>query len=157
MGVDVGASDAPIVEEVPAEADAGMGFEALSGPRGVADDLKKLAGVSPAIEKKLNDLGIFHYWQIAAFTATAAHNVGEEVGLARPRRWLGCGSEGTQRRVTICAAVAIAARRRLAIPIYPHTHAGPEFASSRHAEGSETWRIFLRRWSRICARRPARA
>ncbi len=42
-----------------------LGFEPLAGPRGVADDLKKLAGVSRAIEKQLNDLGIFHYWQIA--------------------------------------------------------------------------------------------
>jgi small subunit ribosomal protein S2 len=82
MGIDIGAAAAPVVEELPAEAaDAGMGFEALSGPRGVADDLKKLTGVSPAIEKKLNDLGIFHFWQIAAFDAKAAHNVGEEVGL----------------------------------------------------------------------------
>ena len=41
-------------------------FEPLSGPRGVADDLKKLPGVSPAIEKKLNDLGIFHYGRLPA-------------------------------------------------------------------------------------------
>ena len=38
-----------------------LGFEQLPGPRGVADDLKKLPGISPAIEKQLNDLGIFHY------------------------------------------------------------------------------------------------
>ena len=61
--------------------DGGLGFEQLSGPRGVADDLKKLHGVSPAIEKKLNDLGIFHFWQIAAFGPDAAHKVGEDVGL----------------------------------------------------------------------------
>jgi small subunit ribosomal protein S2 len=79
MGVDTGASVAPVVEEVPAE--KSLGFEALSGPRGVADDLAKLTGVSPAIEKKLNDLGIFHYWQIAALGPEAAHNVGEEMGL----------------------------------------------------------------------------
>jgi len=42
-------------------------FEQLSGPRGVADDLKKLPAVSPAIEKQLNDLGIFHFQQIAEF------------------------------------------------------------------------------------------
>jgi small subunit ribosomal protein S2 len=69
-----------VVEDVPA-AEKSLGFEQLSGPRGVADDLKKLPGVSPAIEKKLNDLGIFHYWQIAALGPDAAHNVGEEVGL----------------------------------------------------------------------------
>jgi small subunit ribosomal protein S2 len=80
MGVDVGAAAEPVVEEVPA-AEKTLGFEALSGPRGVADDLKKLPGVSPAIEKKLNDLGIFHYSQIAELNPEAAHNVGEEVGL----------------------------------------------------------------------------
>jgi len=58
-----------------------QGVDVLSGPRGVADDLKKLAHVSPAIEKKFNDLGIFHYWQIAALGADAAHKIGEEVGL----------------------------------------------------------------------------
>jgi small subunit ribosomal protein S2 len=82
MGFDVGAAETPVVEEALPEAGAeGLGFEALSGPRGVADDLKKLSGVSPTIEKKLNDLGIFHYWQIAGLGPTAAHNVGEEVGL----------------------------------------------------------------------------
>jgi small subunit ribosomal protein S2 len=79
MGVDTGAAVAPVVEEIQAE--KSLGFEALSGPRGVADDLTKLTGVSPAIEKKLNDLGIFHYWQIAALGPEAAHNVGEEMGL----------------------------------------------------------------------------
>ena len=80
-GVDIGAQDEPIVaEELPPETNK-LGFEPLSGPRGVADDLKKLTGVSPAIEKQLNDLGIFHYTQIAELSPTAAHNVGEEVGL----------------------------------------------------------------------------
>ncbi|MBI4366120.1 MAG: 30S ribosomal protein S2, partial [Deltaproteobacteria bacterium] len=64
---------------VPAAGD--LGFEQLAGPRGVADDLKKLPGVSPAIEKQLNDLGIFHLTQIAELNEKAAHNVGEEVGL----------------------------------------------------------------------------
>ena len=94
MGVDLGAAEAPVVEEVPAEKTEGLGFEALSGPRGVADDLKKLTGVSPAIEKKLNDLGIFHFWQIAAFDPEAAHNVGEEVGLpGRVDGWIAAAKE----------------------------------------------------------------
>jgi small subunit ribosomal protein S2 len=80
MGIDTGAAAEPIVEEVPASA-KGLGFEPLSGPRGVADDLTKLTGISPAIEKQLNDLGIFHYWQLAELSPAAAHNVGEEVGL----------------------------------------------------------------------------
>jgi small subunit ribosomal protein S2 len=91
-GIDLGAQVAPIAEDVPAENP--MGFEPLSGPRGVADDLKKLAGVSPAIEKKLNDLGIFHYWQIAGFGPTAAHAVGEEAGLpGRVDGWIAAAKE----------------------------------------------------------------
>jgi small subunit ribosomal protein S2 len=82
LGIDVGAQEKPVAAEpVPAEPAAGLGFEPLPGPRGVADDLKKLPGVSGAIEKQLNDLGIFHYTQIAELSPTAAHNIGEEVGL----------------------------------------------------------------------------
>lgn len=40
----------------------------LAAPEGSADDLKKISGVGPGIEKTLNKLGIFHYHQIAAFT-----------------------------------------------------------------------------------------
>jgi small subunit ribosomal protein S2 len=81
-GVDLGAAEKPMVETVPVVPAIGdLGFEPLSGPRGVADDLKKLPGVSPAIEKQLNDLGIFHYSQLAELSEKAAHNVGEEVGL----------------------------------------------------------------------------
>jgi small subunit ribosomal protein S2 len=94
MGIDIGAAEAPVVEEAPADKTDGLGFEALSGPRGVSDDLKKLPGVSPAIEKKLNDLGIFHYWQIAAFSPAAAHNIGEEVGLpGRVGGWIAQAKE----------------------------------------------------------------
>ncbi len=84
-----------IAEDVPAETNK-LGFEALSGPRGVADDLKKLPGVSPAIEKQLNDLGIFHYQQLAELSPTAAHNVGEEVGLpGRVESWIAKAKELT--------------------------------------------------------------
>ena len=89
LGVDIGAAEAPILEEIPAAEVPASGFTVLSGPRGVADDLKKLAGVSPAIEKMLNDLGIFHFWQIAEFTPADAHRIGEEVGLpGRVDRWV---------------------------------------------------------------------
>jgi small subunit ribosomal protein S2 len=50
--------------------------------------------VSPAIEKQLNDLGIFHVWQIAEFSPVAAHNVGEEVGLpGRVEAWIARAKE----------------------------------------------------------------
>jgi len=96
-GIDVGAAEKPIVEPVPTQpALADLGFEQLPGPRGVADDLKKLPGISPAIEKQLNDLGIFHFTQIAELNEKAAHNVGEEVGLpGRVDGWIGKAKELT--------------------------------------------------------------
>src|SRR6202044_3336738 len=63
-GIDAGAQAEPIAEELPAETST-LGFEPLSGPRGVADDLKKLTGVSRRRGKKLYGLGIFHSWEIA--------------------------------------------------------------------------------------------
>jgi small subunit ribosomal protein S2 len=95
-GMDVGAIAHPLVEEpLPPKTD-GLGFEPLPGPRGVADDLKKLTGVSPPIEKQLNDLGIFHYSQIAELSPTAAHNIGEEVGLpGRVDGWVAKAKELT--------------------------------------------------------------
>jgi small subunit ribosomal protein S2 len=72
MGVDVGASAAPMPEEIPAEVAAGSPtgetFEFLTAPRGAPDDLGKLSSMSPQLEKKLADAGIFHYWQLAAAT-----------------------------------------------------------------------------------------
>jgi small subunit ribosomal protein S2 len=96
LGMDVGAAAEPIAEQIPVVLEPGLGFEPLPGPRGVADDLKKLPGISPAIEKKLNDLGIFHYSQIAELSASAAHNVGEEVGLpGRVDGWVAKAKELT--------------------------------------------------------------
>ncbi|MFZ3360387.1 MAG: 30S ribosomal protein S2 [Xanthobacteraceae bacterium] len=99
QGVDAGAQAEPLVEELPAEGSK-LGFEPLSGPRGVADDLKKLTSVSPAIEKQLNDLGIFHFQQIAELSPTAAHNVGEEVGLpGRVEGWIAKAKQLTAEEV----------------------------------------------------------
>jgi small subunit ribosomal protein S2 len=73
LGVDIGAMETPDVE--PAVADAGTAtsggeaFELLTAPRGAPDDLAKLTGVGPQLIKKLNDAGVFHYWQLAALTA----------------------------------------------------------------------------------------
>ncbi len=40
----------------------------FAAPEGKADDLKKIGGVGPALERKLNALGITRYDQIAAFS-----------------------------------------------------------------------------------------
>ncbi|GLS43139.1 30S ribosomal protein S2 [Methylobacterium brachythecii] len=86
-GVDVGASEQPAPEELPVEeshapasiesdaitqaevaalADSTEHFELLPAPRGAPDDLMKLTGIGPQIVQKLNDAGVWHYWQVAA-------------------------------------------------------------------------------------------
>jgi small subunit ribosomal protein S2 len=94
-GVDIGELETPFAEELPAAGDqakdqgAGEGaaaaaaaFETLTTPRGAPDDLAKLPGIGPQIVKKLNDAGIFHYWQIAAMTAADAARIDRELKLA---------------------------------------------------------------------------
>lgn len=42
----------------------------IDTPRdGAADDLKKISGVGPKLEQTLNELGVYHYEQVAQFTA----------------------------------------------------------------------------------------
>ena len=48
---------------------------------GKADDLKKISGVGPAMEKKLNAAGIFHFWQVADLNKTQAQELDDEAGL----------------------------------------------------------------------------
>ena len=89
LGIDVGASENPMPEELPAnvneapavaEAPAEQ-FERLSAPRGAPDDLTKLTGVGPQLEKKLNDAGIYHYWQLAAMKPEDAVKVDADLKL----------------------------------------------------------------------------
>ncbi|WP_375210003.1 30S ribosomal protein S1 [Hyphomonas jannaschiana] len=54
----------------------------LAAPQGDADDLKQIKGVGPAFEKKLNDAGIFHFWQIASMTDDQLAALEEEVGTS---------------------------------------------------------------------------
>jgi len=42
--------------------------ETLDAPNGEKDDLTKLTGLGPKFEEQANELGIFHYSQIAGFS-----------------------------------------------------------------------------------------
>lgn len=61
--VDAG-GDAPAAEGAAEGAKPDM----LTGPVGTADDLKQISGVGPVLENKLNELGVYHFWQIARWT-----------------------------------------------------------------------------------------
>ncbi len=104
QGVDVGASEEPMMETLPPananEPEAAAAepvsteaapvdelpetteqFEILTAPRGAPDDLTKLAGIGPQLDKKLNDAGIFHYWQVSAMTPEDVAKLDAELKL----------------------------------------------------------------------------
>ncbi|HRY06564.1 MAG TPA: 30S ribosomal protein S2, partial [Hyphomicrobiaceae bacterium] len=63
-GIDIGAAEKPVGEALPAAA-----FKGIEGPRGEPDDLKRISGVDGKLEQRLNDAGVFHFWQIADLDA----------------------------------------------------------------------------------------
>ncbi len=67
------ASAAPVAKAAVAAPVAGGGGSkpaALAAPRGgSADDLKKIEGIGPALEKLCNEMGIYHFDQIAGWGA----------------------------------------------------------------------------------------
>jgi small subunit ribosomal protein S2 len=88
-GLDFGELEEPIAEVLAAATDAtesldapAEAFELLAAPRGAPDDLAKLPGSGPQIVKKLNDAGVFHYWQIAAMTGEDAAKLDQDLKLA---------------------------------------------------------------------------
>jgi len=62
-GIDIGASERPPTDAVAASEKPA--FKGIDAPRGEPDDLKRLPGINVKLEQRLNDIGIFHFWQIA--------------------------------------------------------------------------------------------
>ncbi|MCC5991951.1 MAG: hypothetical protein JJT99_05455 [Rhodobacteraceae bacterium] len=60
-------ADAPVAAAAPAQS-APASPAMLDGPQGVADDLKRINGVGPVLEGKLNKMGVYHFWQIAGWS-----------------------------------------------------------------------------------------
>jgi small subunit ribosomal protein S2 len=87
--IDPGASAAPMVEELPAEstlvdvtaAVPDPVFELLTSPRGAPDDLSKLTGIGPEMVQKLNDGGVFHFWQLFSMTPADVASVDAKLKL----------------------------------------------------------------------------
>ena len=70
-GVSAKAEEKPAKEAAPApEAPKPTGkLKFMDAPDGEKDDLKEISGVGPVLEGTLNDLGIYHFRQVAKFTA----------------------------------------------------------------------------------------
>jgi small subunit ribosomal protein S2 len=92
-GVDVGAAEAPPAEALPAgEAPKADAFRGIEAPRGEPDDLKRITGISPKIEQRLNDAGVFHYWQIADLDAEQMAALDRQLklkGQIEKEEWVG--------------------------------------------------------------------
>ncbi len=69
---------APVVEEAAPAAESKTMF---ATPEGEPDDLKKISGVGPVIEKKLHALGITKYAQVAAFSQADIEKVDLELNF----------------------------------------------------------------------------
>ena len=66
-------ADVAEISEPPPSASDQARPQGLEAPRGsVADDLKRINGVGPKLEKTLNGLGIYHFDQIAQWTPDTA-------------------------------------------------------------------------------------
>ena len=75
------------IEKVAARTEAAEGGATakpgnlLTGSRdGTADDLKVLTGVGPAMEKKMNDAGVYHFDQIAAWSEDEIAYMEDQLG-----------------------------------------------------------------------------
>ena len=53
----------------------------MSAPDGSADDLTLIGGVGEKIGEKLNAMGIYHFWQVAAMLAADIENVESGLGF----------------------------------------------------------------------------
>ena len=71
---------APAPAKAPAAKKAAKPAKAEAAPA-AADDLKKLSGVGPALEKKLNAAGITSYAQIAAWTDADVAAIDEQLSF----------------------------------------------------------------------------
>ena len=74
------AEKAPAPAKAPAAKKAAKPAKAEAAPA-AADDLKKLSGVGPALEKKLNAAGITSYAQIAAWTDADVAVIDEQLSF----------------------------------------------------------------------------
>ncbi|MDC7675113.1 hypothetical protein [Asticcacaulis machinosus] len=90
------------VEAAVVQAGTGLEPMRLSTSQGHADDLHIISGISPALEKTLNVLGIYHFWQVASWTpenvAWLAHRIDNGDRIAR-ENWMAQAARLQQSRL----------------------------------------------------------
>lgn len=74
MGVSAAANPMSVAAAVEEAASAALRRPmGLPGPDGDADDLTRIKGIGPKLSQTLNEIGIFHFRQIAEWQAEEAH------------------------------------------------------------------------------------
>jgi NADH-quinone oxidoreductase subunit E len=56
------------VEAAVHQAGSGLAPVRLEGPKGAPDDLTLISGITDQSQRALNELGIYHFWQVAGWT-----------------------------------------------------------------------------------------
>ncbi len=79
-GIDAGAAENPMIDEPALEPET-TGFKGLSAPVGKVDDLKRITGIAPKVEQRMNDLGLFHFWQMAKLTKEDMASIEKSLSL----------------------------------------------------------------------------
>jgi len=76
-------ADIAAAEAAPGEGNNGKpdGFRRLDAPDGDPDDLQKIGGVGKKLAERLNEHGIYHYWQIASMSDDDLAKVDEALDL----------------------------------------------------------------------------
>jgi NADH-quinone oxidoreductase subunit E len=59
--------EAPAISTAKPDTETGTKPQMLEQAKGAADDLKKIKGIGPKLEATLNAMGVFHFWQVAAW------------------------------------------------------------------------------------------
>jgi small subunit ribosomal protein S2 len=80
-GVDIGAMENPPEEVLPGAEVKRTAFKGIEAARGEADDLKRILTILPKTELRLNDVGVFHYWQIADLDADQVQALDRQLKL----------------------------------------------------------------------------
>lgn len=62
-------------------APAGEAVKFLDGPNGEPDDLTQINGVGPVLVEKLHNMGIYHFYQVAAFSPEDVEKVNEQLSF----------------------------------------------------------------------------
>jgi predicted flap endonuclease-1-like 5' DNA nuclease len=65
---------APIIKAARGKAPK-VEYKGLVAPIGLADDLKRVEGIDDKIEMRLNDIGIYHFWQMGKLTPDEIANI----------------------------------------------------------------------------------